>query len=298
MNTVRYPVVVTKIADLCIHSVLDDGFFKESEMAPIAHAHASYELLIATDGEFYIDVQGKAEKETFLLKTGCAFLVPPGVYHYTHGILGAQNKLALRFNCVCDKNTKSNRSVFKNCERILSECKEAKIIDDGAKLSEIIREIRNELNSDRIASGEYAELLINQLYLNLFRFLDTSETNEKSPSVILTSCDTDDRQITIENFLSSHYSENLTEDDLALEMNLSKRHLSRIIRQIFGTSFRQLLIDVRLNRAAQLLIETDISAEDIAASVGYTSLSGFYSAFKDRFSMSVGRYRKIFASEN
>jgi AraC-like DNA-binding protein len=85
---------------------------------------------------------------------------------------------------------------------------------------------------------------------------------------------------------------------LAKKMNISKRQLSRILKQLFGTSFRQLLIDVRLNRAAQLLIETDASAEEIAAAVGYTSMSGFYSAFKDRFSISVGRYRKRFGKAN
>ena len=75
-------------------------------------------------------------------------------------------------------------------------------------------------------------------------------------------------------------------------MHISKRQLSRVLRQLYGTSFRKLLIDVRMSRAVQLLDTTELPAEEIAAQVGYHSVSGFYDAFRKKYGMPVGSYRK------
>jgi AraC-like DNA-binding protein len=65
------------------------------------------------------------------------------------------------------------------------------------------------------------------------------------------------------------------------------------MRRIYGKSFRQVLTEERLNRAAQMLLSSDRSVEAIAAEVGYTSLSGFYSAFRAFFGTTAGQYRKM-----
>jgi AraC-like DNA-binding protein len=116
---------------------------------------------------------------------------------------------------------------------------------------------------------------------------------EKSSPLIQTD-GVQDRKIKIEEYIFLHFPNQITEDDLAKEMHLSKRQLSRVIDKLFGKTFKQMLCDVRLNRAAQLLIESDASVDDIAYSVGYTSLSGFYTAFRGKFSLSAGQYRRAF----
>lgn len=298
MNNSRYPVIVTSIADTSIHSVLDNGFFRESEMAPIVHAHASYELLMATTGELCVAVHHGGSKDTVILKESSAYLIPPGVYHCTNGVTGSARKLAVRFNCLKSKSEDTDGSVFSKFDSVLARCTSPVRIENATRLAEIIDEIRKELSSADMAAPEYVRILLNQLYVHLFRELDMGQTKAEAHVPSGEEPYIDERRLTVEEFLYAHFSHRVTEDDLAKKMNISKRQLSRILRQLFGTSFRQLLIDVRLNRAAQLLIETDASAEEIAAAVGYTSMSGFYSAFKDRFSISVGRYRKRFGKAN
>ncbi len=99
MNKKQTPVIVTDIANLSIRSVLDNGFIEESEMAPEMHVHAFYELMIALDGEFCIELGDEANKaEPIILKPSSVCLIQPGVYHCTREISDAPTKLAIRFN--------------------------------------------------------------------------------------------------------------------------------------------------------------------------------------------------------
>ena len=95
----------------------------------------------------------------------------------------------------------------------------------------------------------------------------------------------------IENFFESRLADQVTEQDLADYLNLSKRQTSRILTDVYHRSFRKILTDNRMWRAAQMLVTTALPVDQIAYKVGYTSVSGFYSAFEQKFGVSAGRYR-------
>ncbi len=296
MSFEGYPVIVTEIGDLSIHTVLDNGFIQHSELAPEVHSHAFYELLVAVDGQFAADIQdADREARGIVLNTGDVCLIPPGIYHSTRGISDSPVKLALRFSCKAAGGS-SRGEVFGDAMRVLCGCTHPRLISPPQKIYGITRELREEINGGGIASREYIGTLLSQLYILLFRLLDTAEAEKGAVSVIPSGTE-DNRQIQIEEYIFNHFGEQITEEDLAREMHLSKRQLSRVLRQLFGKSFRQMLIEARLNRAAQLLCDTDLSVEEIATQVGYTSLSGFYTAFRGHFSISVGAYRRTFGGK-
>ena len=142
------------------------------------------------------------------------------------------------------------------------------------------------------AKDEYTSFLLGELYIELYRLLCNAQWEKRIDSEGSNECDTDIRRLQIEEYLYANFSEEITEEDLAKELAISKRQLSRILRLLFGTSFRQLLIDIRINRAIQLLKEGKLSNEEISFAVGYTSLSGFYTAFRGKLGCTVGQYRK------
>ena len=290
MHTDRYPVLITEIGDISIRSVLDSGFTQESEVAPVVHAHAFYELIIGVDGEIAVDLQGtESGGESLAIRAGELCLIPPGVYHSTRAVSESPVKLALRFNLaggVCDSAI----------VRAIGGFTSPRMLEDGGRICEIMQEIRTELNSGALASREYVHVLLSQLYIILFRILYRGNCGEGAND-ILSADEVNNRQLQIEEYMLAHFAEPLTEEDLAEEMHLSKRQVSRILRQLFGKSFRQMLIDIRLSRAAQLLSDTDMPLEDIASAVGYTSLSGFYTAFRKKYALSVGDYRRTFGAK-
>ena len=78
----------------------------------------------------------------------------------------------------------------------------------------------------------------------------------------------------------------LSVDDLAAAMNLSRVQLYRKVKAISGSSPVELLRTARLNRGYQLLIQTNKTISEIAYEIGFTAPSYFTKCFKNEFGVS------------
>ena len=289
------PVLVTKIEDLQIFTALDNSFITAFEATPETHSHVFFEVLTALDGEFSVELLGG---DSLLIKPDCLCLIPPGVYHYTKNVSESAHKLAVRFSYSCARDIKPSgtSTVFATCQDTLERCRNARVVTGCEQLCQIIQTIAQERNTPHFASDAYVETLFTQFYIQLIRmFRDQKEAETPQAATSGGAIVQDTRWVKIENYLLFRYQDNITEEDLAAEMNLSKRQLSRVLQLTYGKSFRQLLIETRMHRAAQLLQEGGHSIEEIAYLTGYTSLSGFYSAFHKYFGVPVGKYRAVYA---
>ena len=84
----------------------------------------------------------------------------------------------------------------------------------------------------------------------------------------------------------------LSVDDLAADMSLSRVQLYRKVKAVTGSSPVELLRTARLNRAYQLLLTTDKSVSEVAYEVGFTAPSYFTKCFKEEYGMVPGEVRK------
>ena len=75
-------------------------------------------------------------------------------------------------------------------------------------------------------------------------------------------------------------------EDLAADMNLSRVQLYRKVKAITDSSPVELLRTARLKRAYQLLVTTDKNVSEVAYDVGFTAPSYFTKCFKDEFGIS------------
>ena len=85
---------------------------------------------------------------------------------------------------------------------------------------------------------------------------------------------------------------NVSVEDLAADMNLSRVQLYRKVKSITGSSPIELLRTARLNRAYQLLLTTDKSISEVAYAVGFTAPSYFTKCFKEVYGMLPGDVKK------
>ena len=81
-------------------------------------------------------------------------------------------------------------------------------------------------------------------------------------------------------------------EDLAADMNLSRVQLYRKVKAVSGSSPVELLRTSRLNRAYQLLLTTEKSVSEVAYAVGFTAPSYFTKCFKEEYGMVPGDVRK------
>ena len=84
---------------------------------------------------------------------------------------------------------------------------------------------------------------------------------------------------------------------LTEELNYSHGHLCRLIKQELGKKLLDILIEARMEHAAIMLKTTNIPLVDIAATLGYESLSHFISIFEKHHSISPYKYRKYSRNE-
>jgi AraC-like DNA-binding protein len=89
----------------------------------------------------------------------------------------------------------------------------------------------------------------------------------------------------------ARYREPLDVSELASVANFSPAHFSREFRRTFGESPHQYLLTRRLERAAELLRNTDWTVAKICASVGLRSLGSFTTSFGRTFGLSPTAYR-------
>lgn len=96
----------------------------------------------------------------------------------------------------------------------------------------------------------------------------------------------------MDHYLNNCFCENIRLEDLAREMYLSPRQVSRIIKKEYDCTFKQLVNKKRLMVASMLLKSTELTVGFIANDVGYENENYFSVCFRKEFGMSPIQYRE------
>lgn len=81
-------------------------------------------------------------------------------------------------------------------------------------------------------------------------------------------------------------------EEAAIRVNLSASYLSRILKEKCGFGFQEYLLQIRMEKAAQMLKDVRYKSYDIAYYVGYDNPKSFSHAFKNYYGMTPMDYRK------
>jgi len=93
-------------------------------------------------------------------------------------------------------------------------------------------------------------------------------------------------------YIHQHFNKKITVKRLAAYSNLSISALERRFQKHLGKSPRQYIIEVRLEHAKKLVLETTKSLAVIALETGFSDQSHFTHSYKKRFSLSPSHERK------
>lgn len=81
-------------------------------------------------------------------------------------------------------------------------------------------------------------------------------------------------------------------EQLAKKAHMSVSKLSKGFSALFGMPIHSYIIDQRLEKAAELLVTTDLPVNHIALSVGYTKSSNFASAFRNKYGVVPKKFKE------
>ncbi len=92
--------------------------------------------------------------------------------------------------------------------------------------------------------------------------------------------------------METEYMHDITVEQIARRLNLVRSYFSSIFRRQIGMTPIQYLINLRLEKAAEFMVMHQIPPAKAAAAVGYTDLSHFSKAFKQKYGASPRNYIK------
>lgn len=92
-------------------------------------------------------------------------------------------------------------------------------------------------------------------------------------------------------YISEHFTENLSLEQVAEFAGFSKYHFERIFSEYSGTTFYQYLQRMRINYAQSLLSNPELSVTDISGLAGFASCTAFTRAFKKHAGYTPSEYR-------
>ncbi len=92
--------------------------------------------------------------------------------------------------------------------------------------------------------------------------------------------------------ICTDYASALTVDDVAHQIATSRRQLQRVIAEIGGTTFGQLVARTRMAAAERLLRDPDIPVKEVAKRVGYRQPAQFAKSFRLRYGATPRDYRR------
>lgn len=93
-------------------------------------------------------------------------------------------------------------------------------------------------------------------------------------------------------FIEQHYMEDITIDDMASALGLSRSYFSKLFKKLTQKSPQDYLIAYRMNKSCELMRSTNMNIGEIAVLVGYNNQFHFSRAFKNFMQQSPNEWRK------
>lgn len=141
-----------------------------------------------------------------------------------------------------------------------------------------------------LVTGKGDQSRINQTTMGLIflylldsvQYVEMRLPNQYENMIVMTTLD----------YIEQKYK-NATLTELCHELHLPIHVLSKMIKKNTGFNFKELLQRKRMNKAAELICDTNLPVGDIIAAVGYENNSYFHRVFKERYHLTPKEFRLI-----
>jgi len=136
---------------------------------------------------------------------------------------------------------------------------------------------------ERLQSKMFFYQFVHELFRQLQQY-DSGLTNSLQENVVEQAI----------QYIHQHYAESITLDKLARRFNYSAKGLSRLFKKRTGRGPIDYTIQIRIEKAKELLAYSTLSIEEVAAYVGYEDRLYFSRLFKKHVGFSPGRFKTLF----
>lgn len=158
-------------------------------------------------------------------------------------------------------------------------------IRDHREIQMTLEQLTSEYLYDEMYSPEILQAFVRVLFLQLSRVYQPDARH-------LSSEDHVNLIVDILETIEKNYT-NITLTHLAEEFLYNPNYLSNLIKRTTGRTFKELVTIQKLANAHSLLLNTDLSVDDILGEVNYSNKTYFYKKFFERYNLTPKELRKL-----
>jgi AraC-like DNA-binding protein len=246
------------------------------------HVHSFYEIcyVFCGEGEFRIDDQRLrvGPGDLFIARPDerheiiSAQEAPLGIYFWSYTLVPATPLKPTDLNRLFDAFASGKQS----------------ICHEQYRIARVLESLTSEIAAQGIGFAAIIEGLVKQLLIETARA--ATEIAPIAPPLSRAHHDTVTQ--TIVRYLQDNYRQTLSLKEIAAQVHLSERHMSRLFKAATSLSIKQYVIQLKMDTAKQLLLNQDMSVSDIAYEVGYHDVRHFSTAFRHYTGVSPTHYRE------
>lgn len=96
-------------------------------------------------------------------------------------------------------------------------------------------------------------------------------------------------------YINENYMHSITLEDISAVVGFNSSYFSTLFKKESGKNFLEYISEVRMEKAKELLKETDLNIAVICEKVGYSDLKYFTKNFKKNAGISPNQYRKLYS---
>lgn len=185
-------------------------------------------------------------------------------------------KIEYMFDIIAEGNINNILFIYKVCIEVLEmlsiKMKYQNVICNFRDV-DIVKEVKNikHIEDLKVWVIEYAKEMLENMSLNRGKY---------SPAV---------RQAI--EYMYEYYGESISLTDVAANVYLNQNYFSQLFKEEVGDNFSNYLTMIRIEKAQQLLKDTNMKTYEVAEKVGYPNLSYFSRTFKKYTGQSPNAYR-------
>lgn len=244
------------------------------------HSHFYAEIFACKSGK----IQIKCEDGSTVLSSGEIAIVPFRLMHLRTPDADSKSEWA-SVGFICSKcSSRSTRDLYSKIFPLIN--KNEITIYRNNKVYDVLKSINfaSDIENEPSLMIEFASELA-KLSSTLIE-----KENESNKEIKQTVKNTD-RLLKLDYFINKRFMYPLTNKEIATELHLGERQLSRLVLKHYGTTLHTILTRKRIAVAAKLLWESTDTIENIALSVGFNGKMSFYREFKRIYGITPAKYR-------
>ena len=149
------------------------------------------------------------------------------------------------------------------------------------KILGIIQRMKQELNSKQPGCSFFSLALLMEIIVSIGRLHHETEAKETVPFRIGTSLE----------YIKTHYRNPISVEQLAKKAGMSRRSFFQHFKNAAGCGPIQYLIQLRISRAVDLLLQSDLRINEIAYQCGFPDSNHFCKVFRMQMGISPRQFR-------